>query len=255
MRPSDSLEGNMKRALGTLVGTGILLASTAAFAQQYGGTYSTGNYAPAVPSYPSGIDNIGNAGQFTIAVERITGLYFNRETTKAGDLPEQTTKTTHLALLGNGSSTPSDMPRAAFDYFVIDGLSLGGAVTYMSDAITDGPTQKLFLISPRVGYAYAFDDTFSVWPRAAFTYAHASQAQSVPNASGGTDQVTASINATQLTLEGMVGISPIKHVAFLAGPYVDLGLGGSVSVDVPNYPDTKDKLTSFGLTAAILAYF
>ena len=253
----------MKRAFGTLIGTGILLAASAASAQQYGGgysgSYSTGNYSPAAPSYPSGIDNIGNAGQFTVAVERITGLYFDRETRKPSGGSSTTQKTTHLALLGNTGGSPSATPRAAFDYFIIDGLSLGGSISYMSNAPSGGGSQKLFMLSPRVGYAYAFDDTFSIWPRLAFTYAHLSQAQSVPTTSGGTASATASTNLTQLNLEAMLGISPFKHVAFLVGPYLDLGLGGSTSV--PSYAGsssntkTDEKLTSFGLTAAILAYY
>lgn len=244
----------MKRALGTLIGTGILLAATAASAQQYGGSYSTGNYSPAMPGYPSGIDNIGNQGQFTIAVERVTGIFFDRP--KTGDA--DAAKVTHLALLGNGGLTPSDMPRAGFDYFVIDGLSVGGSISYMSDAVKDGPTQKLFLFNPRVGYAYAFDDTFSIWPRAGFTYAHESSSVSGKDAAGNPVSSTQSTNLTQLNVEAMLGISPIKHVAFLVGPYLDYGLGGSMSQPDPvtgNDSSVDQKLTSFGLSAAILAYF
>lgn len=115
----------MKRSLGTLVGTGVLLAATAASAQGYSGGYSTGTYRPAVPSYPSGVDNIGNAGQFTIAIERITGLFFDR----TGHENASTDKVTHFAFLGNFGASLSTTPRAGFDYFVIDGLSLGGTPT------------------------------------------------------------------------------------------------------------------------------
>ncbi len=253
----------MKRAFGTLVGTGILLAATAASAQQYGGGYSggysTGTYSPAVPSYPSGIDNIGNAGQFTVAVERITGLYSDHESFKpSGSSKSQTAKTLHLALLGNDDGSPSVTPRAAFDYFVIDGLSLGGSISYMSHAPSGGASQKLFMISPRVGYAYAFDSTFSLWGRGAFDYSHLSYSVPAINASGSSTTASASTNFTQVTLEAMLGISPMKHVAFLAGPYVDIGVGGSRSMKDPvtnKDVSASDKLTSYGLTAAILAYY
>lgn len=265
MRAIDSLEGTMKRALGTLIGTGILLAATAASAQQYGGgysgSYSTGSYRPEMPSYPSGIDNIGNAGQFTIAIERITGVASDHETYVDPLDPTKkktTAKTTQLALLGNDGGSPSVTPRAAFDYFIIDGLSLGGSISYMSHALSGGPTEKLFMISPRVGYAYAFDNTFSLWGRAAFDYSHLGYSVPTVNASGGPTTTNISKNLTQLTLEAMLGISPMKHVAFLVGPYVDIGLGGSRSEKDPldnTNKSASDKLTSFGLTAAILAYY
>lgn len=244
----------MKRFLGTLVGTGILLAATAASAQGYSGGYSTGTYRPAVPSYPSGVDNIGNAGQFTIAAERITGLFFDRES-----VPGSTLKTTHLVLLGNDSGqSVSATPRAAFDYFVIDGLSVGGSIAYMSHAPSGGPSLKTFLFSPRVGYAYAFDDTFSIWPRVAFIYSHQSFSLQQPTATGGTTSTSASSHFTQLSLEAMFGISPMKHVVFLAGPLVDIGLGGSQSATDPitnTEASSSHKLTSFGLSAGLLAYY
>lgn len=262
MRAIDSLEGTMKRALGTLIGTGILVAASAASAQQYGGgysgSYSTGTYRPEIPSYPSGIDNIGNAGQFTIAIERITGVASDHETTKPKGGSSHTQQTTHLALLGNDGGSPSVTPRAAFDYFIIDGLSLGGSISYMSHAPSGGASQKLFMFSPRVGYAYAFDNTFSLWGRAAFDYSHLSYSMPTVDASGSPTTETASTNLTQITLEAMLGISPMKHVAFLVGPYVDFGLGGSQSAKSPitgQNESISDKLTSFGLTAAILAYY
>jgi hypothetical protein len=53
----------------------------------------------------------------------------------------------------------------------------------------------------------------------------------------------------------MLGISPMKHVAFLLGPYLDLGLGGSSSSDLPQSTKQGTKLTSSGLSAALLAYY
>lgn len=243
----------MRKSLAALLGSGLFLISGAAAAQQYG--YS-GSYSPGMPP-PSaqGIDNIGVGGQLVLGVERMTGVFFQSEKASVTDpitntSTDVTQKNTTFGLLGMQGATPSTVPRVAADYFVIDSVSLGGSIMYWSNAPSMDPSPpgasydstKMFLFNPRVGYAYVIDDTFAIWPRAGLMYAHSSTGDN-------------SSSRTDLTLDAMLGISPVKHVVFLVGPMVDIGVGGSEDQTVGGTTQsTSVKLTTFGLTAGMAAY-
>lgn len=210
-------------------------------------------------------ENIGNQGQFVISAERLTGFYIDKLTaTVSGQ--DSTTTLTRFGLLTNTTggpggaiqgvpvSAPSSQPRLGFDYLVTDGISVGGSLFYShnSGSVDAGGNSQdqgsisTFFINPRVGYAYAFDETFGIWPRAGFAYS--SSSYSPPSGSGG------SLSSSQLTLEADAFISPIEHVAILVGPFVDIGVGGSLKDDASN-TSIDTKLTTFGLTAGLGAYF
>lgn len=257
----------MRTAIGALAALGVISLSTAAFAQGYSAGYRGGYALPAQSEKPA--DNIGNQGQFVIGAERITALSFDTLTTNYPASPlgtpggTSTQKTTGIALLGNsvgmGGATQSSMPRLGFDYFVIDGLSLGMAVTYAhlsgKTEYTGQPTidhgsQDVFLFAPRVGYALQFGDTFSLWPRAGITYTNGNI--STP-ASSGNPSTSTSTHYVDLTLEPLVGISPFSHFVILGGPYFDIGLGGA-SKQSGSSPSVGKKATSLGVTFGIAAY-
>lgn len=246
----------MRKSIATLAGSGLLLLSSAAAAQQpygYSGAYNTGTYGPgAMPSSASGVDNIGVEGQFVLGVERITGLFWQRDTASVND-QDVTQKHFTLGLLGMSGVTPSSVPRVAGDFFVIDSLSVGGSVAYFSDAPSRDPelpggaspdSTNGFLLNPRVGYAYVLDETFAIWPRLGFMYAHSSTGD-------------ASSSRTNLTIDAMLTISPVEHVIFSVGPMLDLGLGGSAdqSNGAGETTSVDTKLTSYGLTAGLGTYF
>lgn len=65
-----------------------------------------------------------------------------------------------------GATTPFDSPRLAFDYFIIDGLSLGGHVGFGFYAIDGADSAAWIALLPRVGYAFSLSNTFDFWPRA-----------------------------------------------------------------------------------------
>ncbi len=229
------------------------MISGAAAAQQYG--YS-GSYSPGMPPpSSSGIDNIGVGGQLVLGVERITGVFFQTEKASVdvgGTTQDASQKHTTFGLLGMQGVTPSTVPRVAADYFIVDSVSLGGSIMYWSDApstdiggtTTDGDATKAFMFNPRVGYAYVIDKTFSIWPRAGLMYSHSSTGDN-------------SSSRIDLTLDAMLGISPVKHVVFLMGPLLDLGVGGSEDQTDPVTSTTQStdvKLTTFGLTAGLGVY-
>ncbi len=257
----------MKTKLTSLCGLGLFLVSGLASAQ-YGGGYQ-GSYTPGPPPVRSaGLDNIGEESQITFGVDRVMGVAFDRATLSPDKGGDQTYKATNVALFGNpgggGLNAPGMMiPRLALDFFVVESVSVGGSLMYFTSSSetetdagsSDGPTNSTFVISPRVGYAVAFDETFSLWPRAGITYLSSKSEVTTGGTTGGTSTTT--FSGMALTVEAMVGISPIEHFAILAGPYVDYGLSGTVKNEPATGPSTETdaKVTSYGLTVGILGYY
>ena len=150
----------MKLSFQCALGAAALLACASAGAQ----TYNT-------PSF-------GLKGQLAISAERLFGFYHDSATVTANNA-DVTTKSDSFSLLSSPiplAGTPLwsyGAPRVAGDYFVIDHLSLGGALGYshISVSTPNGNTTisssgDSLLFAPRVGYAHQFTDLIGVWPRA-----------------------------------------------------------------------------------------
>jgi hypothetical protein len=174
-----------------------------------------------------------------------------------GTTVESTTKSTNVALFGSPASSLTNIPRLALDFFVVESFSVGGSLMYLSrssevetdDETTDLGTDTLWMIHPRVGFAYAIDETFSIWPRLGITYV------SSTSESDNGDKTTTS--GLELTGDVMFGISPFSHFAILVGPFLDLGLSGKTKFE-PNAGDSQEAdttLTSFGLAVSIVGYY
>lgn len=239
-------------------------------------------------------------GQFVVGAERLMGLYSDRVTTEgpgpiAGGVQNQknTTHITSLALLGaatgrNGPGTPgggdesqpmpASTPRLSLDVFVISGLSVGGSFMYSNrsgsgeqevtsaDGTTTTTTEddlntlSTLLFAPRVGYALSLMSFLAVWPRLGVTHTVYSESGTVPAMMGSADESSNTSTFTELTLEGLLVITPVSHVGITAGPYLELPLGASYSEEL-NGDDVTDgdgqdiSYTSFGLWAGLCAYF
>lgn len=91
-------------------------------------------------------------GTLTVAAERLTGLglTFNNGNAEFG---------TGILI---GSPLPMQFPRIGVDYFVIDGLSIGG--TLGLSYYTAGE-QFQAAVLPRVGYAFSLSQQIDFWPR------------------------------------------------------------------------------------------
>jgi hypothetical protein len=284
------MEGIMKTARLAAISLASLLVSSAALAQQAGK-----------------VDNIGNAGQFVFGVDRVTGLAFNhvtnRQTTTVvvnpitGATATDTQKTrdtyTQVSFLGSsqppilstGYPVPVLVPRLAFDYLPIDGLTVGGSFmvihqtgeTKAQDTTPGFPndlgnkhevSSTLVLFEPRVGYALPFNNILGLWPRAGFEWYHASTSDRdlARTPAQGSSKAWGRGDLYQLALEVMLVISPFPHVAILVGPYADIGLGGSgrmwasdtnpagVTTIGPSQ-EQHPLMNSFGLTSSLVAYF
>jgi len=231
----------MKRTLQSAFAAAALLVSSSAWAQEF-----------------------GEKGQIAISAERLFGFTHDSARVTVNN-QDSTGSVTHFSLLsspvsigGNGAGgfvwAGYGSPRVAGDYFLIDRLSLGAALGYAHWSLTTqgaGPaamettiTGDSFTFAPRVGYLFAFNDMIGVWPRAGFTY----RTFSADQASG---------HDLALTLEAPFTFTLIPHVAFWAGPTLDLGLTGSQSFEQANGATTSNDFnaTAIGIQTGLVVYF
>lgn len=260
----------------------LLTFASSSSAQNAQGTYQ-GSYTgvvagPPAPPGPRKVENIGQTGQFIFGVERITGLFFDTQTITYTDEEtnkeyEHKFKATTTGLLGVDSGSPAQLPRFALDYVVAQGFTVGGlfVLSTRTLSISDGggkqpPTPHTansdghtIMAGARVGYAYPFDSTFGIWPRAGLSYA--SSTSEVPATNPTTGAATTHeyrVGFGNANLEILGALSPIKHIVVLAGPYLDLGLGGSYSIFDTSGTEIDKRganLMSFGLLVHAAGYY
>jgi hypothetical protein len=243
----------MKKFLAFSVAASVLVASTAGFA--------------ASGPMPQ--------GTFAIGAERITGVFhgtFKNDPFPGQNPPGDEADITGIELFGSGAFvggggngrfggtlTGGDsrnmfvIPRIGFDYFIIDGLSLGGSLTVLSFGYSDPNARPPdgrgsvtdFLFAPRVGYAYMFGDVVGIWPRGGLAYTHGSND---PDAGGGD-----SSHYFAFDIDVPLIIAPVKNFAFTVGPVFDITLGGSQTGRLPPPEYTRDaSLVLFGLSAGVV---
>jgi len=228
----------MKRTLQCAFAVAAMLASSSAWAQDF-----------------------GTKGTVAISAERLFGFtYDSARNTQNGQ--DTTASVTHFSLLSSPvgiTGTGGGMvwggyntPRVAGDYFIINRLSLGAALGYAHwSRTTQNPlaqenttTGDSFTFAPRVGYFLPFNDKIGVWLRGGITY----RSFSAQNA-GGHDMA--------FTLEAPFALTLIPHVAFWAGPTLDVGFTGSQHVENNNGSTTSIDFNalSVGLQTGLVAYF
>jgi opacity protein-like surface antigen len=156
----------------------------------------------------------------------------------SADLPPPQNQVQGVTTTGN-QSTSVFVFAPAFDYFVIDGISVGGEVSAgswdntqsstttvagVSNTTTIDVSGSFWGIAPRVGFDFAFNEQLSIWVRAGFGYSHGSS--STQGQSGST-----SSSRFGLGLDAML----LWHVAprfFIGvGPGVSHDMSASTSVD------------------------
>lgn len=174
----------------------------------------------------SAAERINDAGRFVVSGERLFGVAWEKETASVGGMDESESVTGISLLSKQPEPNPFSLPRIAFDYFVANGLSLGGSVGYATlsasisgdmAADSDGPSLHTWLLSPRIGYAYMFNDDVGLWPRLGITYANQSVSGSAE--SGG--------HFVALSAEVPLAITPVPHTLITIAPTLDWAFSGS----------------------------
>src|SRR5262245_42492553 len=109
---------------------------------------------------------IGAKGDAIFSVDRlmgITGSHYRGE--EPANVQEDDWLSLSFGWRGSlNTLTPFNTPRFAFDYLVIDHLSVGGSLGIDSVAEDDNNIDFTFFeISPRVGYLYSFGKVVAIW--------------------------------------------------------------------------------------------
>jgi opacity protein-like surface antigen len=265
----------------------VALSSSAALAQGVQ-AQGTAGFPPAGPQYqpapayypaPKPIENIGRTGQFIFGIERITGLFFDRQTITYRDpttAQQQDFKynATSFGLLGVDSNSPAALPRFALDYVAYQGITVGASLMISTrDLSSSGDKTAQTPVAPpsaspdgltllggiRAGYAYAFDSTWGIWGRAGLSYTSSSAESAFVDPATGVvyGPFLRKTHFTNVTLDILATLSPIEHIVVTGGPYLDLGAEGGYSVSQAGRElDSRDAhLTSFGLLINAAGYY
>jgi hypothetical protein len=178
--------------------------------------------------------DFGAHGQLAISAERLFGINYARANNTT-DGQSGYASTTVIGFGWSSDPAPSSFvqPRAGIDYFVIDRLSLGGAIgLYTASGHNAQVDSTGFLFAPRVGYAIDLGRVASFWPRGGITYYSHGDWHNVG-----------------LSGEGNFAIFPRANWAFLISPFFDFGpFGGGPG----NYTYSELALgVSFGIMGVI----
>lgn len=199
----------------------------------------------------------GDAGQLAISAERMFGAMFIWNNVEGGGVDETTTDF-HVSAISNplaNVTTNYSFPRMGLDFFIIDGISLGGALgfaytTFDDDVPALAPADDIwaFLAAPRIGYALSVGEGFGIWPRVGVTW--------IFTTTNITDDTSEDADRFALTAEIPLVITPGDNFAFLVGPTLDLGVAGSNTLETATGETEIDvDTTELGIQVGILGYF
>lgn len=194
------------------------------------------------------MEPFGKSGSFGFSAERVFQLYYSAKLSAEDGAGRSADADYSQFAVGWGAhelSYPFNTPRIGFDYFVIDSLSVGGALGYYSFNGEGDNDIEGFLLAPRVGYWIPIGGVVGFWPRGGLTYHSLSPNGANNNQSG-----------LALTLEGMFAIGPVEHFAFLAGPTIDWDFIGTHQCRKNGRDDDCDwKYRSIGLQVGLMGWF
>ncbi len=198
----------------------------------------------ALSATASAQSSFGDKGSMVLSAERLFGISWYKIDYKPnlpGSVKGKITGRNFSLLWGQPSSgevqfvsvpVPASIPRASFDYFVINSLSIGGSLGYhstggdddsgyMSEQELDDISSLIF--SPRVGYGLSLGTNATAWLRGGFTFMTLSV-----DSDGGTD---VSGSFLQADLESMFVIGIAGNFAFEVGPALEIPLHGELTYD------------------------
>lgn len=156
-------------------------------------------------------EQFATKGTAAFSADRLFGVGLHHGYTQG----DGTTDSTDVGFVWRAPADIYEIPRLSFDYFVIDGLNIGGSIAYASNSGDHGLYGNgAFLLAPRVGYCWMFSRAVGFWLRGGITYDNI-------NYGGGAGEWGLALSA-----QGMFVISPVDHFAFEVGPTMDITIVG-----------------------------
>ncbi len=167
---------------------------------------------------------LGQSGQLAISSDLQLSIESTKSKPPSGPSPDATTTITI---------------QPAADYFVTDGLSVGGFVGYTSTS-QSGAKSHAIGIGPRVGYALPISDQLAFWPRLGLAYYSVSF-----------DVAGMSVSGSKMTMDVYAPLEIIPADHFF------IGIGPMFSTDLSSKAESQDydKDTTFGVTTQLGGYF
>jgi hypothetical protein len=188
--------------------------------------------------------------------------------------------TVRTSFFGYGGGSSALCPSGRFggfvwgaDFFVAEGVSLGGAVTFTSSSqdrdahfpesgITSDKgtsSDRSFTLSPRVGYARALGSKWAIWPRLGFDWTDAKfeQDRHVDGADGqgNSGRIQYAWHFISAAADVKFVFSPASHVALFGGPFVNVPIWMDTDVDwYGTRAEYRTKAYALGATAGVLLY-
>lgn len=214
-----------------------------------------------VMSAQAGAQMFGEQGQFIVSADRVMG-YTHSSATFDPDPPDAEVQVTqdNFAFLGQGDVvTPMfSNPRISFDYTVIDGLTLGGSLSFWTQSgeaeteapfgtlQSDLPSSTLFVLAPRIGYIFMFSEHVGIWPRGGFSFFVGEN-----EAFFGEDS---SLSGFAFDVEVPFAFVPLPHTAIFVGPAFDATITAGGEID-PGNTDYDLSVLDFGIYAGLGIWF
>jgi hypothetical protein len=190
-------------------------------------------YAPPAPRY---VEHFGGPGTFAVSNDANVSVIGS-------------------SVSDNGGSSWTLTLAPAADYFVMQGLSVGGQIAYIHTSESSGTganpgatsttvSTNSFGIGPRVGYNIPITDTISFWPKLGLVFTDTSVGGN-PGGSG---------NTFDLVIFAPFLIHPAQHFFLGLGPYFQTDLTASESVNGVSQQNVP-KTTSYGLQFTVGGWF
>src|SRR5690606_33026573 len=117
-------------------------------------------------------DSFGKPLDVVLGIERAFGFYTGESTVEFDNGNEEDFDSQGFSLGWSHSQMPLPVfvPRFSFDIFVIESLSVGAGVGFVSQDNDPGDGRGGIIFAPRVGYFIDFGQYFGFWPRGGFTF-------------------------------------------------------------------------------------
>lgn len=229
-----------------------------------------------------GDPDFGKSGEFILSANRLVpfftftseGFSIDRNNNVRDSFSISNSSMALLWGRGENDRIVYNIPRAGFDFTIVDQLTLGGDLVAIfglggsytvtneqpgqtRETTVDAPRISGFGVTPRVGYIIPLSDVFHLWLRGGFgiyTFSYKTPRQD-PNESDSVNHFLFSLG-----FDPQIVIVPVPHFGITIGLPLDISLAGNrsevaVRGRTTTATDYSYRQFAFGLSLGLLGYF